>query len=78
MTMFNNLNEIKSYKFVGNAYNDGDVFFAFDDFVNRNDVSLSDKAEALRILSDKGMGCGRNDKISDVDLVNEYLRETQK
>lgn len=70
---FDSIEQIKAHQFAGNHYMDSDAFNAIDAFVQDEKTSLADKAEALRVMGDKGMGIGRDEHISDQDLVTEYL-----
>lgn len=70
---FNTIQEIQNHEFVGNHYSDCNAFNAIDTFVQNVSNSLSDRAEALRVMSDKGMGCGRYEEISDEETVKQYI-----
>ena len=69
---FNTIEEIAAHQFAGNAYCDMDAFTAIEQFV-KSDASLADKAESLRIMSDRGMGCGRTPEMTDEEVVTQYL-----
>ncbi len=71
--MFDSIEQIKAHSFVGNAHSDMKAFMSIDAFVSSKQNTISQKAEALRIMSDKGMGCSRDEHISDTDIVQEYL-----
>jgi hypothetical protein len=71
-----NIEQIKAHKWVGNAYSDMLAFTAINRFVKNTNNSLKDRAEALRQMSDKGMGCGRDEEIEDEMLVKLYMSET--
>lgn len=70
---FNTIQEIQNHEFVGNHYSDCNAFNAIDTFVQNASNSLSDRAEALRVMSDKGMGCGRDEHMSDEEVVRSYI-----
>lgn len=72
---FNSIKEIQEHKFIGNHYHDMSTFDAIEEFVLRDDVSIQDKAEALRVMTDHGMGCGRDEETDDHVLVEEYLNQ---
>jgi len=67
------LSQVKSHVWVGNAHSDLSAFMAIDKLVQDTTVTIEDRAESLRIMSDKGMGCGRDEQITDADLVQNYL-----
>lgn len=73
MIKFNNIEEIKAHQWIGNAYHDQEAFDAIDAYVLDTNNSLADRAEALRQMSDKGMGCGRDEDMRDEDIVQEYI-----
>lgn len=70
---FNNIEQIKQHRFVGNAYSDQAAFNAIHDFVMNDNNSVADRAEALRFMSDEGMGCGRDDEMSDAEVLASYV-----
>ena len=70
---FNNISEIQAHCFVGNAYSDQPAFNAIHDFVMNDNNSIADRAEALRVMSDVGMGCGRGDDESDEQVLASYM-----
>ena len=70
---FNTLQEIKDHQFIGTHFHDSAVFRAIDTFTLRDDVPIADKAEAIRIMVDKGMGCGREEQFTDEELVSSQL-----
>jgi hypothetical protein len=72
---FKNITEIKNHQFAGNHYQDGSAFDAIHKFVVDTNNSLEDRAEALRQMIDKGMGCGRDEHLSDQKIVTDYLSE---
>ncbi len=72
---FNTIQEIQNHQFFGNHFSDHTAFNAIDQFAQDESNSMSDRAESLRIMSDKGMSCGRDEQISDIDLVTEYVEE---
>lgn len=70
---FTNIEQIKSHQFVGNHYHDCNAFNAIEHFVQDETTSIADKAEALRQMQDRGMGCGRSEELSDEQFVESYL-----
>lgn len=72
---FNTIQEIQNHQFFGNHFSDHTAFKAIDQFVLDESNSIADRAESLRVMSDKGMSCGRDEQISDIDLVTEYIEE---
>lgn len=72
---FSNIEEIKNHKFAGNHFFDCGSFTGIENFVLDGSNSIADRAEALRIMSDKGMGCGREEHLTDAALVNMCLQE---
>jgi hypothetical protein len=70
---FTNIHQIRNHQFIGNAYHDMGAFNAIDDFVKDAHNSVADRVEALRQMQDRGMGCGRGDHLSDLDMLNSYL-----
>ena len=71
-----NIEQIKAHNWFGNHFSDRIMFNEVHNFVTNEHNSIADRAEALRIMSDKGMGCGRDEHISDDDIVADYLRES--
>lgn len=72
---FTSITQIQNHQFVGNACADEQAFNAIHRFVMNAKHSLTDRAEALRVMSDKGMGCGRDEDTSDEDIVASYIDE---
>lgn len=70
---FISLAEIAAHQFVGNHASDAEAFDAIQVFVADEKNSIADRAEALRIMSDKGMGCGRMEDESDEYVVVAYV-----
>jgi len=70
---FNTLADVRAYQWVGNAWSDGPAFMAVDAFVQNVNNSIADRAEALRIMSDIGMGCGREEELSNEEIVSDYI-----
>jgi len=68
---FKTIEEIKNHRFVGNHWSDHKAFDAIDKFAQDTNNSISDRAEALRQMSDKGMGCGRSPEMTDLQLLEE-------
>jgi CO dehydrogenase/acetyl-CoA synthase epsilon subunit len=70
---FTDIQQIKDHQFVGNHYHDSQAFDAIDRFVQDDNTSIADKAEALRQMQDRGMGCGRDEETTDEVFVETYL-----
>ncbi|MNE18027.1 hypothetical protein D3C80_1110320 [compost metagenome] len=70
---FTNIEQIKQHQFIGNHYHDCSAFNGIDAFVQDEKNSVEDKAEALRQMQDRGMGCGRGEELSDEQFVEQYL-----
>lgn len=70
---FNNIEQIKAHQWIGNAYNDQPAMNAIDVFAQDTNNALADRAEALRQLSDACMGCGRDEHLTDEQVVTLYL-----
>lgn len=73
--VFSNIEEIQKWWFQGNHFSDHQAFNGIQVFVENENNSLADRAEALRVMSDKGMGCGRDEDITDEEYVAGYLQE---
>lgn len=73
VTPFTNLQQIQSYQFAGSHAFDVYAFKQIELFAQDTKHSVADRAEALRIMQDKGMGCGRSEEISDQDFLNAFL-----
>lgn len=71
---FNNINQIKAHRFVGNAFSDQQAFNGIHDFVMDVNNSVADRAEALRVCSDEGMGCGRDEHLTDEQVIQSYMK----
>jgi len=72
---FKTIEEIKNHRFVGNHWSDGSAFGGIHDFVVNPKNSIEDRAEALRQMSDRGMGCGRDEHVPDQKIVDDYMSE---
>jgi hypothetical protein len=70
---FNTIQQIQAHQFIGNHHSDHLAFTAIESFVQRSTTSLKDQAEALRVMGDEGMGLGREEHITDQELVDSYL-----
>lgn len=67
---FTSIEDIKNHNWWGNAYRDMPAFKEIDRIVQSNEWTVADKAEALRIMFDYAMGCGRMSEYSDKELVD--------
>lgn len=72
-TTFTNIEQIKQHQFIGNHASDYSAFNGIDAFVQDESTSIADKAEALRQMQDRGMGCGRSEELTDEQFVESYL-----
>ena len=70
---FTSIEQIKKHDWWGNAYHDMPAFMAIGRFVKDEANSMEASAEAIRQQTDAGMGMGREDHISDIDLVTEWI-----
>lgn len=70
---FASIDEIRAHSWAGNHAQDRQAFNAIDRFVANFAHGLADRAEAIRIMADKGMGMGRDEHISDEVLVAMFL-----
>lgn len=71
--VFTTIEQIQAHQFVGNHFSDRQAFEAIDRFVMNERNSIADRAEALRVITDKGMGCGREECMSDHELVAAHI-----
>ena len=71
--MLQTLQQIQNHQFIGNFGSDSQAFQDIDTFALNTDNPLSERAEVLRIMTDKGMGCGRDEQMSDSEIVQDYL-----
>lgn len=72
---FNNITQIQNHKFKGYHFGDFEAFNAIEKFVKDETNLVADRAEALRVMSDKGMGLGRDEEINDAALLVSYLAD---
>lgn len=70
---FKTIDEIKGHTFYGNHAFDHQAFEGIHRFVKDESNSVADRAEAIRIKSDKGCGCGRFLDKTDEELIKEQL-----
>ncbi len=73
--VFNTVEEIEAHVFVGNHASDMAAFDAIHVFVEDESNTYAKRAEALRIMGEKGMGFGREEEVDDEELVDNYLAE---
>lgn len=70
---FTAIAQIAVHKFVGNHFNDSTAFAVIAKFVADDETNdLRDRAEALRIMADRGMGAGRYSELTDLQLLAAY------
>ena len=67
------LTQIQNHTFIGNYHSDAQIFEDIDTFALNTSNPISERAEVLRILTDKGMGCGRDEQMSDSEIVQDYI-----
>ncbi len=72
---FDNIDQIRAHRFVGNAYSDMPAFMAINYFVEDERYSVADRAEAIRHMTDYGMGAGRMEDLTDEELVARQLAD---
>lgn len=70
---FDTIDQIKAHEFVGNHAADGEAFQAIHEFVMDASRPMEERAEAIRQMEDRGMGCGRDQEGNDAVLVADYL-----
>ncbi len=63
---FLTIEQIRAHSFVGNHHNDSEAFKAIDAFAANTANTIAHRAEAIRIVSTKGMGFTPE---SDSDLL---------
>ncbi|MCK5016706.1 MAG: hypothetical protein KAS32_06480 [Candidatus Peribacteraceae bacterium] len=71
--MLQTILQIKQHQFIGNYHSDAQAFEDIDKFALNTNNPLSERAESLRIMTDKGMGCGRDEQMSDQEIVQDYI-----
>jgi hypothetical protein len=71
---FANIEQIRKHRFVGNHYSDHAAFNAIESFVKSDSNSVKDKAEAIRIMSESGMGIPVKEK-DDAKLIQDFLSD---
>lgn len=62
------IQDIRGHEWVGNAFSDSPAFMAIDAFIQREDVSVEDRIEALEIMGRDGMGIDEPVTVKDVVL----------
>lgn len=70
---FDSVDSIRLHNFVGNHASDAEAFDAIHQFASDLERPIGERAEALRIMQDVGMGCGRSERVSDADLLIAYF-----
>lgn len=70
---FSTLEQIQNHAWVGNHASDRAAFDAVHDFVMDTNRPVADRAAALRVKYDKGMGVDPEIQIPDEELVSNYL-----
>lgn len=71
---FITIQQIQAHIFCGHyCSGDFEAITAVEAFVQDESTSLEDQAEALRVMGDRSMGLGREEEISDQELVDSYL-----
>lgn len=74
-TNFTTLKQIEAYRWKGNHNADSAAFDAITRFVENEKIALADRAAAVRIAYESGMGEDRRDDLSDKQLVEDWLTE---
>lgn len=69
---FTTIQQIHAHKFIGNHASDSEAFKAIEAFCILPSTSIKDAAEALRYMGDEGMGLGRDENLTDEELVNLF------
>lgn len=72
---FETLAQIQAHNFAGDHAADSAAFGAIEKFVVNDIYPLADRAEAVRIMYDEGMGCGRSNDLDDATIVKQYIDE---
>lgn len=70
------LEAIRAHVFVGNAFSDGPAFASITEFASTETNSVSERAEAIRIMGLKGMGLTEAEAgcdMSDQELVKVFI-----
>lgn len=80
------ISDLRAWDFKGNAHSDHDIFHSIYAFVGDESRPLAERAEALYIMGDKGMGLTWAEMngmtclpgvsaTEDARIVQEYLKE---
>lgn len=69
---FTAIEQITAHRFIGNHYSDSDAFKAIETFALDMNNSVADRAESLRVMGDVGMDIGREEHLSDEELLQAY------
>ncbi len=72
------ISAIRTHQFVGNAHSDSLAFDAIDRYAADVDHTISERAEALRIMAHKGMGLEgeqAGDNLTDEQLVQQFMEQ---
>lgn len=67
------LDAIKAHEFVGNHHADAAALSAVEAFALNDTNPLAERAEALRVMADKGLGLGRLEDLDDAALLAQYI-----
>lgn len=73
---FKTLAQVRAHQFAGNHHSDHPAFAAIETFAQDTSHSMSDRAEALRIMGRDGMGLdpqSNGEEISDEQLIAEFF-----
>lgn len=71
--VFTSIDEITTHDWVGNAYHDMPAFVAVRRFVSDENNSVVDRAEAIRSMSERAMGCGRVEHMTNRELIADFI-----
>ena len=67
--LFTSLKEIQDHQFIGSHAFDAVAFHDIERYAADTSNNVFDRAEALRIMSDRGMGCGRDEHMTDIEVL---------
>jgi len=70
---FNSIEEIRNHQFYGNYAFDHQAFQGIRRFVEDEKNSLADRAEAVRLTCDRGMGMPLPEDMSHEEVIRESL-----
>jgi hypothetical protein len=71
---FDTLQQIQQHQWCGNHYHDVPAFNGVHTYVTNRSNTMDDRAEAIRIMSDRAMGCGRCEHMANDELLEDYMQ----